>query len=438
MMLSLAARLRAGETSSAALVEESLSRIEELNPRLNAFITVMGGPARARAAALDAELASGYDRGPLHGIPVAVKDLFFTRGVRTTAGSLLFKDFIPGHDADVVARLEEAGAVIVGKTGLHECAYGITSNNPHYGAVRNPHDPERIPGGSSGGSGAAVAAGIVPMAMGTDTGGSIRIPASFCGCAGLKPTYGRVSRRGVFPLGFTLDHMGPLARTVADCALTMNAIAGMSLPPYARDIRGLRIGRPENFYFERTDPRVIAAIDAALKRAESLGAIVLPIRVPDVDELNAVARVLLLAEASAALEPHWAKRDQFGADVLALIDQGRLIPATDYVQAQRLRKTFLAAFDRLWAQVECWVTPSTPAAAPKIGQMTIDIGGVEEDVRLATTRTMRGINVLGYPALSIPCGRDALGLPLGMQIVGPAWREDVVLRAGTAMEPPAA
>lgn len=437
MILTLAARLRARETTSAALVEESLGRIGELNPRLNAFITVMSDQARARAASLDAELASGHDRGPLHGIPVALKDLYFTRGVRTTAGSLLFKDFIPDHDADVVIKLEEAGAVIVGKTGLHECAYGITSTNPHFGAVRNPHDPERIPGGSSGGSGAAVAAGIVAMAMGTDTGGSIRIPASFCGCAGLKPTFGRVSKRGVFPLGFTLDHIGPLARSVADCALTMNAIAGMSLDPCARDIRGLRIGRPENFYFDHTSPEVTAAVDRTMKRAESLGAVVVPIRVPDIDELNAIARVLLLAEASAALEPHWSKRDQFGDDVRALIDQGRLIPATDYVQAQRLRKIFLADFNSLWKQVDCWVTPTTPTAAPKIGQTVIDIGGVEEDVRLATTRTMRGINVLGYPALSIPCGRDTQGLPLGMQIVGPAWRDNVVLRAGSALESPA-
>jgi aspartyl-tRNA(Asn)/glutamyl-tRNA(Gln) amidotransferase subunit A len=434
MIANLAAALRAGRTTCAALTAQSLERIADLNPKLNAFVTVLEREAAERARMLDVELKAGRDRGPLHGIPIALKDLFYTKGIRTTAGSLLYKEFVPTYNADVVTRLEEAGAVVVGKTGLHELAYGITSTNPHFGAVRNPHDTERIPGGSSGGSGAAVAAGIVAMAMGTDTGGSIRIPASFCGCAGLKPTFGRVSKRGVFPLGFTLDHMGPLAATSADCAITMNALAGMKLDPADRDIQGLRIGRPENFFFDRVDPNVAAAVNSALDKARSLGAQIIPLKVPDVDELNAVARVLLLAEASAALEKHWPKRDQFGADVLALIDQGRLIPATDYVQAQRLRKVFLREFNRLWPAVDCWVTPTTPTPAPKIGQTAITISGVEEDVRLATTRGMRGINVLGYPALSIPVGKTPEGLPVGMQIVGPAGREDVVLRAGSALE----
>lgn len=434
MIRATAQLLRERKVSSAELTAQSLQRIEELNPKLNAFITVMDKSARERAAAMDAELAAGHDRGPLHGIPIALKDLFYTKGVRTTAGSKVFENFVPDFDADTVVRLEEAGAVVVGKTGLHECAYGITSNNPHFGAVRNPHNTDCIPGGSSGGSGAAVAAGIVAMAMGTDTGGSIRIPASFCGCVGLKPTFGRVSKRGVFPLGFTLDHMGPLAKTVSDCALTLNALAGMRLEEEARGIRGMRIGRPSNYYFDRVDPEVVAAVDSALSRAEHAGAVVVPIQVPDVEELNSIARVILLAEASAALQPHWAKRDQFGADVRALIDQGRLLPATDYVQAQRLRKIYLKKFNKLWSQVDCWVTPTTPTPAPKIGQNTIQIAGVEDDVRLATTRFMRGINVLGYPALSIPCGSSSTGLPLGLQIIAPANREDVALRCGTALE----
>jgi len=433
MIAATARRLRAKEVSSVELTNECLKQIDQLNPKLNAFITVMGDAARLKAAALDKELAAGHDRGPLHGVPVAVKDLFFTKGVRTTAGAKVFSDFVPDFDADVVIRLEAAGAVIVGKTGLHECAYGITSNNPHFGAVRNPHDTDRIPGGSSGGSGAAVAAGIVAMAMGTDTGGSIRIPASFCGCAGLKPTLGRVSKKGCFPLGFTLDHMGPLARTVDDCAITLAALSNWAAPKPAR-IDGLRIGRPGNYFFDRVDPEVRAAVDAALRKVEALGARVVPIRVPDVDELNAVARVLLLPEATAALESHLHKRDQFGVDVLALFDQGRLVTGTDYVQAQRLRKIFIRDFNRLWSEVDCWVTPATPTPAPLIGQTTIAIDGVDEDVRLATTRFMRGINVLGFPALSIPCGKSVAGLPLGLQIVGPAWREDVVLRAGAAME----
>lgn len=448
MILATARALREKKTSSAELVQESLRRITETNTQFNAFITVMSNSARDRAAALDAELAAGHDRGPLHGIPVALKDLFFTRGVRTTAGSKVFENFIPDHDSVVGEKLEAAGAVIIGKTGLHECAYGITSNNPHFGAVRNPHDTDRIPGGSSGGSGVAVAAGIVAMAMGTDTGGSIRIPASFCGCAGLKPTYGRVSKRGVFPLGFTLDHMGPLARTVRDCAITFNAIAGYDaldsttsrkpftpyVPPPDVSIKGLRIGRPENYFFDRVDPEVAAGVDAMLRKAESLGAQVIPIRVPDVDGLNAVARVILLAEAPAALGAYVDQREMFGSDVLALLDQGRLLAATDYVNAQRLRAIYLRDYNKLWSQVDCWVSPTTPTPAPKIGQTTLTIGGIEEDVRLATTRFMRGINALGYPALSLPCGSSATGLPLGMQLVGPAFAEEIILRLGAAIE----
>jgi aspartyl-tRNA(Asn)/glutamyl-tRNA(Gln) amidotransferase subunit A len=448
MILATARDLREKKVTSAELVARSLDLIEDINPKLNAFMTVMADAARTRAWQLDAELAEGIDRGPLHGIPVAVKDLFYTHGVRTTGGSKVFENFVPDYDAHVVTKLEEAGAVIVGKTGLHECAYGVTSNNAHFGAIHNPHNIECVPGGSSGGSGAAVAAGIVAMAMGTDTGGSIRIPASFCGCAGLKPTYGRVSKRGVLPLGFSLDHMGPLAHSVRDCAITFNAIAGHDpldvttsrvpftayLPPPEVSIADLRIGRPENYFFERVDPQVAEAVNGALRKAESLGAHIVPIRVPDIDALNAVARVMLLSEASAVYEAQWSKRELFSAEVLTLIDQGRVLPATDYVQAQRLRLIFLREFEKLWSAVDCWITPATPTAAPKIGQRTIEIDGAEEDVRLATTRFMRGINVLGYPALSVPCGRNSAGLPLGLQIVGPAFSEDLLLRAGAAIE----
>src|SRR5712692_1939036 len=255
-ILEAAAALRAQRVSAVELTNQSLERIDRLNPRLNAFITVLEESARARASEMDAELARGIDRGPLHGIPIAHKDLVLTKSVLTTAGSKLFADFVPSQDAEVAGKLSAAGAVLTGKTGLHELAYGITSNNPHYGAIRNPWDVECIPGGSSGGSGAAVAADLVPMATGTDTGGSIRIPASFCGVVGLKPTYERVSRRGVLPLGLTLDHIGPLTRTVRDAAVSFNAMAEHPsgyVPPPKVDIRGLRIGLPENFYFDRLD-----------------------------------------------------------------------------------------------------------------------------------------------------------------------------------------
>ena len=348
----------------------------------------------------------------------------------------------------LVERLDAAGAVPLGKLNMHELAYGITSANPHFGAVRNPWDARRTPGGSSGGSGAAVADGMVFMAMGSDTGGSIRIPASFCGVVGLKPTYGRVSRFGALPLSWSLDHMGPLARSVRDAALVLNALAGRDprdpassrrpaedyVPDEGCAVRGLRVGVADNFYFETLDPEVDLAVRGALARARSLGAEVMPVRVPDIAALNAVARVILLAEASAVMEPHLARREQFGADVLALFDQGRLLSATDYIHAQRLRRRLRLEFQRVWAEVDCLIVPATPNTAPRLGDATVRLGDAVEDVRLASTRLVRGFNALGFPALSMPCGLSLAGLPIGLQIVGPAFGEAAVLRLGAALE----
>jgi aspartyl-tRNA(Asn)/glutamyl-tRNA(Gln) amidotransferase subunit A len=436
-ILEAAAALRAKKISSRELTENSLDRIARSNPRLNAFITIVEESARARASAMDDELRRGIDRGPLHGIPIAHKDVVETRGVRTTAGSKIFASFVPERDAEIVTKLNDAGAVMVGKTGLHELAYGIASNNPHYGAIRNPWDLERIPGGSSGGSGAAVAADLVPMATATDTGGSIRIPCSFCGTVGLKPTYERVSRRGVMPLSLTLDHVGPIARTVRDAAVSFHAMAENPsgyVPPPDVDIRGVRIGLPENFYFDRLDAEVARAVRTAVQSAGALGARVIHVRVPDMEAVNVAGRVIQLAEATAVLRPYLGRRGDFGADVLALLDQGRLIPAADYIDAQRLRRIFIAEFAQLWSQVDCLFTPATQIAAPRIGQETVQIGTVTEDVRLAATRLARGINVLGFPALAIPCGFTKDNLPIGLQIIGAPRQEDMLLRVGAAME----
>ena len=448
-LLEAAAALRRRDISSGELTAAALERIERLNPSTNAMQTVMVQAARERAKQADDELARGEGRGPLHGIPIAVKDLFSTKGVRTTGGSKLFEDRVPDYDATVVEWLLAGGAVLVGKTGMHELAYGITSSNPHFGAIRNPWDRDRIPGGSSGGSGAAVAAGMVSMAMGSDTGGSIRIPAAYCGVVGLKPTYGRVSRYGVMPLGFSLDHLGPLTRSVRDAGAVLNVIAGYDardettsrrpvenyVPDLDPSIRGLRIGLPENFYFERLEPDVDAAVRAAFRTAESRGAQIVPLRVPDIAAINTVARVILLAEASALLEPHLEKRDQIGPDVLALLDQGRLLPATDYINAQRLRGAMQREFAELWSRVDCLFTPTTPITAPRIGETTVGVGAENEDVRLATTRLVRAINALGLPAVSIPCGADRRGLPIGLQIVGPPFAEALILRAAQAIVP---
>jgi len=440
--------LRCGRTTSLALTAAALGRIARLDDSLRTFITVVAEPALERARQADAELAGGHDRGPLHGIPVSVKDLIAIRGVLTTGGSPLCRDRVPEGSAGVVERLEEAGAVIVGKNNLHELAYGVTSANPHFGSVVNPWNFEHSPGGSSGGSAAAVAAGLVYGAIGTDTGGSIRIPAAFCGVVGLKPTYGRVSRRGVLPLAYTLDHVGPLAATVRDAALLLSAMAGHDpadpsssrrpvgdiIPAENCSISGLRIGVPENFFFDRLDRHVDGVVRQALAHAQSLGAQLKPIRVPDMAAINVVARLIQLAEAAAALAPLLDRRSEIGADVRALIDQGRLVAATDYIDAQRLRRRYQAEFSLLWREVDCLATPTTPMPAPERNRNSVLLGGDEEDARLAATRLVRGINLLGLPAISLPCGLSNAGLPVGLQIVGPAFSEATVLLAAAALE----
>jgi aspartyl-tRNA(Asn)/glutamyl-tRNA(Gln) amidotransferase subunit A len=443
-----AKQLRSGALSAVALAKACLAKIDELNPRLNAFITVTSELALAQAATADSELAKGIDRGPLHGIPYALKDNFATNGIRTTCGSKLFENHVPAFDSAVTEKLAAAGAVLIGKTGLHELAYGITSNNPHFGAVRNPCDPERVPGGSSGGSASAVASGMVPMAMGTDTGGSIRIPAAFCGTVGIKPTSGRISRYGVMPLDFSLDHMGPLTNSVRDAALTMEALAGYDsrddtssrtapgrfTPPEQPTIAGWKIGRPDNFFTERVQPEIMDAYQRSLSLAESLGAQIIPVRVPDIAAINIVGRLILMSEASALMERYMDRRDQLGADVLALLDQGRLLSATDYVNAQRMRRVMQKDFSKLWNDIDLLATPTSPIIAPLIGQTTVEIEGLPEETRMAGTRFVRPFNVLGLPALSLPCGKGELGMPAGLQLIGKAFSEAKIFEAAAAIE----
>jgi aspartyl-tRNA(Asn)/glutamyl-tRNA(Gln) amidotransferase subunit A len=448
-LLEAVALLRARKVSSHELTSQSLARIAELNPRLNAFLTVTADAALAAARQADEDFAAGRDRGPLQGIPVALKDNFFTKGVRTTGGSKLFTDHVPDHDSAVTEKLHEAGAVIVGKTGLHELAFGITSNNAHFGAIRNPHNPACIPGGSSGGSGVAVQTGMVFMAMGSDTGGSIRIPASYCGTVGLKPTYGVVSRFGMFPLAYSLDHAGPLTRTCQDAVAVLNVIAGcdprdpasvkrspenirLEEPLYLKE---LRIGVPENFFFDRIDPAVDQAVKQALGRIEGLGATVIPVKLPDIAAINTASRIVVMAEAAAWLEPyHLKRRGEISPEVVALLDQARMISGTQYVNAQRARRVLSRDFAQVWKKVDVVFTPATPMTAPKIGATTVMLGGAEEDVRIATTRFARPINLLGIPALSVPCGMSAEGLPIGLQILGAPFGERRVLTAGAALE----
>ncbi len=442
-----AAALRSREVSSVELTENCLNQIAA-RKELNAFITVTADSARKQARAADTALSRGEDRGPLHGIPIALKDVFRTKGIRTTCGSPFFADYIPDFDSAVTEKLAAAGAVMVGKTGLHELAYGVTSNNPHFGAIRNPHNPDCIPGGSSGGSGVAVAADMAFAAMGSDTGGSIRIPAAYCGVVGLKPTSGRVSRFGVMPLDYSLDHMGPLTRSVRDAALVLNAIAGFDhrddtsshqpvedyLPGPNPSLDGVRIGWPETFFRERLDPAVAQAMEHIRQTAIRLGAVIVPVRLPDFAAINVVGRVILMSEASACFASRIHERDKFGDDVRSLLDQGRFLSAVDYVNAQRLRREIQRAYTVATENVSVVLTPTAPIGAPRIGAPTVEIEGTPEDTRMASTRLVRGFNVLGVPALSMPMGVTPDRLPISLQIVGRPFAEKHVLEVAAALE----
>lgn len=445
----LAPKIESGELSPVELTRHVLDLIEKRQPRLNAFITVTAEHALAQARQAEQEIRNGHYRGKLHGIPYAAKDLFYTKGIKTTVGSKIMDDFVPDFDCAVIEKLSAAGAVMVGKAGLHEWAYGITSNNPHYGSIRNPWGLDRIPGGSSGGSTSALAGGLCSFSLGSDTGGSIRIPASFCGLVGLKPTFGRVSRYGVFPLGHTLDHAGPFGLTVNDTAEVYQAMAGgdsrdessvdrpLTQPKFAPEpsLAGRKIGVPQNFYFEHLHPEIEAGVRKAISVLGDLGAKLIPITVPDIEEFNTVARVILLAEATSVHEKRLReRRGDFGADVRALFDQGRFLRAADYLNAQRRRRALLDGFNELLSQVDAIVTPTIPVPPAKIGQDTLVVAGVEHNVRLATTRIVRALNLTGLPLLSVPCGLTSENLPIGLQIIGGLWDESGILEIGHAYE----
>lgn len=453
MTIAEAARaLRSGEVSSTELTEKCLQTIERLNPKLNAFITVTPEIARRQAAQADEELRSGLDRGPLHGIPIAHKDLLCTLGVRTTSGSKIFEDYTPDFDATAVERLAEAGAVMVGKTGLHEHACGITCNNPHFGPIRNPWDSSRIPGGSSGGSAVAVATGMAIAATGSDTGGSIRVPAHYCGLTGFKATYGLVSKYGALPLAFSLDHVGPITQTIRDSAIMLDVLAGhdpkdpssvqrpkQSFVPVEEDpaavLKSIRILLPRNFFFENIDVDVKRTILLSAQNAETAGATFVMGAVPDVNQLNAVANLTFSVEAAAVHEPYLRKRRaSYGADVAATIDVGRAIPATAYIQAQRLRTRFQQIWRMFLDKADCILTPVCPIAAPPIGQNTVDVASQLEDVRVASTRLLRGINALGFPTAVIRAGYTPAGLPVGIQLIGRPFGDAQLLRIAHALE----
>ncbi len=439
----LAPRLRRKEVSPVEITCDCLNAIARLNPSLNAFITVMADSALEEARSAEAQIARSEWRGPLHGIPIALKDLIDTAGVRTTAASNLYIDRVPRRDAEVVRRLRAAGAVIIGKNNLHECAYGGSSLIGYFGDVHNPRDPDRIAGGSSGGSAAAVVAGMGCAAIGTDTAGSVREPAALCGCVGLKPTYGRVSIRGVIPLSTSLDHIGPLARSVTDAAIVLQAIAGydagditspnVPVPDYADalrdDARNLRVGVPRDYFFDDLDREVAAAVDAALDTIGSLVAEITEIRL-DVP----TDRTLQAAEAFAYHAEDVAQRSHLlFPETVRRIRHGEDVTAAEYIARRReldqARRDIATAF----ADADLFVTPTIPLPAPAIAELKADPEALRP-AELKLLHNTRPFNVWGLPAISIPCGSSRDGLPIGLQIAGPHWREDLVLRLAFAYE----
>jgi len=439
----LGRRMARRELSPLAAVEACLERIATAGAGLNAFLLVTAERARAEAHAAAGELAAGRARGPLHGVPLALKDLFDTAGLATTAGSRILAGNVPARDAFVVERLRAAGLVLVGKTHMHEFAFGTTSDNPHAGPCRNPWDRTRSPGGSSGGNGAALAAGLCAAALGTDTGGSIRIPAAACGVVGLKPTLGRVSRRGVVPLSWSLDTVGPMARTVEDVALLLDAIAG----PDAEDeacsrrpaeafgreleagVRDLALGVPDEWFFDGVEPGIVAAVEAALAALERAGARRVAVATPGMAEAHTAHHAILAVEA-AAFHGRWLRErpDDYGDDVRRGLELGSLVPGVDYVNARRQQTVTRGTFAAALARADVLVTPALPAVPLRVGEP------MSREPAVAWNRLLTPFNLAGLPALSVPCGFDGAGRPVGLQVVGPPHAEARLLRVARAVE----
>jgi len=439
-----AAAITRGDLSSVELTQFLLQRIAKWNPSINAFITVTGERAFRDASQTDSHFKAGKYLGPLHGIPIAVKDLFETAGLRTTGGSRILADYVPSIDAAVVRKLREHGAVLIGKTNLHEWAVGATNINPHYGSTRNPWDPTRVPGGSSGGSAAALAARMCFGALGTDTGGSIRIPSAACGVVGLKPTHGLVSMTGVMPFSWSMDHAGPMALNVEDCAILLDAIRGYDPtdPESAqrtteenyhnsihRPVEGLRLAIPKNYFFDAVESDVQRAVEGAVKIFEKSGANVSEVTFPEVEEDLKAAGVIRLAEgATVHRKDLLERRSEIGPDVLERLDWGLHVPLIDYVHAKRvqalkvrMRAQFFEAYDLL-------ATPTIPIEPPIIEGLN-SVQAARELVRFTVP-----FNLAGLPAISLPCGFSRNGLPIGLQLVAGHWKETLLLAAAYSYE----
>jgi aspartyl-tRNA(Asn)/glutamyl-tRNA(Gln) amidotransferase subunit A len=437
------------QLSPVELVEAHLQRIESTEPSLNSFITLLAEDAKASAKTAEQEIQAGNYRGPLHGIPIGLKDLYYTKGIRTTIGSKILRDFVPDYDATVTERFADAGAILMGKLQMHEFALGATSVNPHDGPAHNPWDIDSITGGSSGGSGSAVGSGQVMGALGSDTGGSIRIPAGLCGIVGLKPTFGRVSRRGVFPLSFSLDTVGPMTRSTRDAALIMNVISGYDSRDQSsanvadedftallgNSISGLKIGIPDEFFYDVIESEVAEAMCVATGMLQELGATVERVSIPVLNHSLAISSTILVTEAAEVHIDNLKNRPQdIGGDVRGRLQAGALTSAQDYLKAQRARTEFNNQMAEVMERYDILVAPSVPTGATKIDQTHIEISGQQVNALALMSRLTRPFNICGYPTTSVPAGFTSTGMPIGMQIAGRPFEDATVLQVTHAYE----
>jgi aspartyl-tRNA(Asn)/glutamyl-tRNA(Gln) amidotransferase subunit A len=431
----LARAIRARELSAETATTRCLERIAERDSSINAYITVLADQALAQAKQADAELARGHDRGPLHGVPISLKDIIDLRGVATTAASKVREGHVASDDATVVTRLREAGAVFLGKANLHEFAFGTTNEDSAFGAVRHPLDPNRSPGGSSGGSAAGVLDGMAYASIGSDTGGSVRIPSAACGLVGLKPSLGEVPLGGIVPLSTTMDHVGPLCRSVEDAGLLLDALRGRPQNRRRRELKGLRVGVLRGYFAALLDPQVATAFDATCSALSVAGAELAEVQILHAGDVAPIYLHIVLAEAAAfhakTLDSH---AEDYTPNVRIRLEMGRYILAEDYVRALRGRSLLTEEVDAALHGQDVLLLPALGVPAVRLGAAVVKIGSVEEPVRNITLRLTQLFNVTGHPAITIPCGATTDGLPIGAQLVGGLDHTDDLLSVAAAVE----